>query len=549
MSTGGALDLRALQACLGIDADELDEDLSVALTSLIATAVHDAEPRRSLSSIVEAMKDSESASHLEPLTVIPLVVGSVDNGVDDLLALMAEKCSAKEVVMAVEEVIETLDRQLQSDDGEEEAAEDPKRASTPVQLVRLIRAYSSTIPRLPRWKKAPKDAVESKIAELQSVISRASHEASPEDGRSIISAISGLVLALAAGADKETRELLRGLLESVLVVFPNAAHAGLSRQAFATHFRRLIVPHSGSSSSGSQGDVVAASWPALRGIGVTTSSAEGRPTLASFILLAHEPSYAFSVSTLAAFFPVILSSIQLNIALDEVLSVLINTFATLRANTPQPELDTDLIVPLVHLLPHLASNHTDPDIRHYTFRILSLVLGLSPPPVRFQVLKDLLSDEDMPPQIRIAAVGLLKEAVLEGLSADDPNVFASGHLLPTFGPIVLQPDPPDALDAVNVDDFLDGPEPLRLVECLGLYYVLLQRDRQNKTGIRNVDSLRNVQRSLLSPLGASLTRWKTDSLSSVGIEHDHNHDRLLQLDILGMWLERVQNAADNVNGD
>ncbi|KAI0674423.1 hypothetical protein C8Q78DRAFT_592898 [Trametes maxima] len=509
MSAGGAPNPRTLQECLGIDAGELDEDPSVALTSLITTAVHDAEPRRSLSSIVEALKESESASYIEPLTVIPLVVGSADDGVDDLLDLIADKCSAKEVVMAVEEGVEILDRQLLRSEEEDEAADDPKHTSIPVQLVRLIRAYGATIPRLPRWKKAPKDAVESRIAELQSVISRASHEASAEEGRLILSAISGLVLALAEGADRDTRELLQGLLESVLAVLPNAAHAGLARQAFASHFRRLIVPRSEPPSSASHGDVVAASWSALRGTGVTTSSVEGRPTVASFVLLAHDPSYTFSFAIFTTFFPVILSSIQLNIALDEVLSVLINTFATFKSTTPRPELDTGLIVPLVQLLPHLASNHTDPDIRHYTFRILSLVLGLSPPPLRFQALKDLLSDEDMPPQIRIAAVGLLKEAVLEGLSTEGTNVFASGHLLPTFGPIVLQPDPPDVLDTVSVSDFLDGPEPLRLVECLGLYYVLLQRDRQNKTGVRDIDSLRSVQRSLLRPLGASLARWKT----------------------------------------
>ena len=180
------------------------------------------------------------------------------------------------------------------------------------------------------------------------------------------------------------------------------------------------------------------------------------------------------------FFPIVLSSIQTNVALDEVLSVLINTFAPLRSATALLQLDTDLIIPLAHLLPHLASNHSEPDIRHYTFRILSLVLGLAPPPVRFGLLKDLLADEDMPPQMRIAAIGLLKEAVLEALSGQGQNIFASRHLLATFGPLVLRPVPFGSFDTVTLDEFLDSPEPLRLVECLGFYYVLLQRDQNNR---------------------------------------------------------------------
>ena len=112
--------------------------------------------------------------------------------------------------------------------------------------------------------------------------------------------------------------------------------------------------------------------------------------------------------------------------------------------------------------------------------ILSLVLGLAPPPVRFGLLKDLLADEDMPPQMRIAAIGLLKEAVLEALSGQGQNIFASRHLLATFGPLVLRPVPFGSFDTVTLDEFLDSPEPLRLVECLGFYYVLLQRDQNNR---------------------------------------------------------------------
>ena len=218
----------------------------------------------------------------------------------------------------------------------------------------------------------------------------------------------------------------------------------------------------------------------LRSLGVDAQHYESRPSLVSIILLAHDPTYTFSTQTLTAFFPIILSSIQSNVALDEVLSILLSSLAPLHSQTPRPELSVDFVIPLVHLLPHVASNHSEPEVRHYNYRILSLVLGLSPSPIRFRLLHDLLGDKEVPPQMRVAAVGLLKEAVLESFTTKDKNMFASPLLLSTFGPIVLRPDPPDLLDSVSLDDFLDSAEPLRMVECLGFYYVLLLRDTHNQ---------------------------------------------------------------------
>ncbi|KAI0360562.1 hypothetical protein OH77DRAFT_1556453 [Trametes cingulata] len=550
---------RTLNECLSLGENDLDEDVGIALTSLITTAVHDEEPKHNLANIVEAVKESGQAAELEPLTIIPIIVGSADSSADDLLDLMTKECSAKEVVMAVEEVVENLDRQLRCAD-ENEDGRVAQHITASKQIARLIRAYAASnsylvltaIPRLPRWKKSPKDTVESRLKELDSVISHVSGDASPEEGRSIIVETSQLVLALSQGADAETKDLLCRLLESAIAAFPNHIQAGLARQAFASHFRRLVVPQAESSSSaGQREDAITVAWSALRALGVTPSSCSRRPSLATLILLAHDASYTFSTSGLADFFPVILPSLQANVALDEVLSVLIHSLAPLRTATPKSALDTDLIVPLIHLLPHIASNHPDADVRHFTFRIVSLVLGLSPPPVRFGLLKDLLSDEDTPRQMRIAAVGLLKEAVLEGLSGGDQNIFASRHLLSTFGPIVLRPDPPDVFETTTLEEFLDGPEPLRLVESLGFYYVLLQRDQRNQarclssaTGVRDADSLANVRRSLLKPLETGLHRLGQGTTAGVGNQADHGYS--LQLQILEMWLDRVYKAVDAV---
>ncbi|KAI0659261.1 hypothetical protein C8Q70DRAFT_916042 [Cubamyces menziesii] len=523
---------RTIKEILGIEHEDLDQDTGIALTSLITTAVHDEEPKHDLLSILSAIKESQCASELEPLTVIPIVTGSAKDGVDDILDLMTKECSAKEVVMAVEEAVETLERRLQSGE-EDEDEEQSGRARPAVQITRLIKAYTNTIPRLPQWKKSPKDAVETRLVELGSLITHLSGRTTAQESGVILLAASHLVFALSAGADEGTKEPLSCLIESTVAAFPNHFNAGLARGAFQSHFRRLVVPSLGSSTSKDSEDVLAVAWSALRSLGITTSAYERRPSLAAFVLLAHDAAYTFSTSTLTDFFPIVLSSIQTNVALDEVLSVLINTFAPLRSATAPLQLDTDLIIPLAHLLPHLASNHSEPDIRHYTFRILSLVLGLAPPPVRFGLLKDLLADEDMPPQMRIAAIGLLKEAVLEALSGQGQNIFASRHLLATFGPLVLRPVPFGSFDTVTLDEFLDSPEPLRLVECLGFYYVLLQRDQNNRTGVRDTDALRNVQKELLIPLKTRVNSWAPEL---------DNHENALQFGILEMWVTRVDDA-------
>lgn len=77
------------------------------------------------------------------MTVIPIVVRSIDNGADALMDVMAAECSAKEVVMAVEEVVEAIDRRLQSTDEEEEEDDDTRHASSSRQLERLIRTYTT----------------------------------------------------------------------------------------------------------------------------------------------------------------------------------------------------------------------------------------------------------------------------------------------------------------------------------------------------------------------------------------------------------------------
>ena len=209
------------------------------------------------------------------------------------------------------------------------------------------------------------------------------------------------------------------------------------------------------------------------------------------VLIAHAlPPNDPDVPLLVSVFPVILTSIQLNKGLDASLATLLKVLCV----TPPPlaELPAHIIIPLTTLLPSLCGAHPDASTRHMAFRILGRVLHIAPPMLRLQVLRDLVSpSEDTSPHMRTAAIGLVKESVLEALShPKTDNVFASPFILQTIGPHIFRLDSPDLLAAMDgVEAAKGSPELARLVECLGLYYILLLRDVENRVRLSRFLSL------------------------------------------------------------
>ena len=183
--------------------------------------------------------------------------------------------------------------------------------------------------------------------------------------------------------------------------------------------------------------------------------------------------------------PVLISSIQTNSFLDESLAVLTRTLHFRQSKTPPSGLSPHITVPLCGLLPTVASIHADPLVRHQAFRVLSLLLVASEPQLRFRHLMELTSDSEFP-QMRVASVGLVKEALLEALSlpTSTDNIFLTSLFLRSFGTTLFRPNPSDlfASETLTVGEFRDSHEPQRLVECLSLYYVLLLRDKNNLVG-------------------------------------------------------------------
>jgi len=238
------------------------------------------------------------------------------------------------------------------------------------------------------------------------------------------------------------------------------------------------------------------------------------------VLFAHAPaSEHLTIPVLASLFPIIMTCLQSNVGLDSTLAVLLKVLCI--APPPQEELSSDLIIPLTTVLPPLCSVHPDASMRHIAFRILGHVLHLTPSVLRLQILCELISpSEDGSPYMRVAAIALVKEAVLEALSDLKPeSVFASPFLLQNIGLLLFRLDPPDLLVSISgIDELKDSPEPARLVECLNLYYILLSRDVENRTGIRDPGIIQSIEVSLLGPIRSALGKWKSEALPLAALQ-------------------------------
>ena len=82
--------------------------------------------------------------------------------------------------------------------------------------------------------------------------------------------------------------------------------------------------------------------------------------------------------------------------------------------------------------------------------------------------------------MRVAAVGLLKDAVLQALSSEEKNPIASPVLFETLAGRLFKFD---ASSMSELKELLENGEAKRLVETLSFYYVLSVRDVDNRVSI------------------------------------------------------------------
>lgn len=209
-------------------------------------------------------------------------------------------------------------------------------------------------------------------------------------------------------------------------------------------------------------------------------------TIGGLILLAYcltatpSPDITTPPVILKALLVLLISSLQSNFALDESLYILQTSFHH-TPNSPTT-LDPDLLTPLIRTLVPLASTHPSPQTRHITFRLLGTSLSHFPPLDKLYMLRDLLLSEESQSLVpmRVAAVGLLKDAVLQALSSEEKNPIASPVLFETLAGRLFKFD---ASSMSELKELLENGEAKRLVETLSFYYVLSVRDVDNRVSI------------------------------------------------------------------
>jgi len=184
------------------------------------------------------------------------------------------------------------------------------------------------------------------------------------------------------------------------------------------------------------------------------------------------------------------------------------TLATF-AKEKKLDLEQEDVVPVIQSLMPVAAMSPDPAIRFITFRLLDTLLSLTNDLVHLSILKDFMSPECPFPQMRVAAVGLLKDSVLAALRQKAASPFNTPVLMQTLGPTLLRPQPSDLFNEnLPLSDFVDSYEPARLVECMSFLYALLSIDKENRTAVR--DAMPEFQAKLLKPIRERLKEWEPE---------------------------------------
>ncbi|KAI0795400.1 hypothetical protein C8Q75DRAFT_834914 [Abortiporus biennis] len=473
-----------------------------------------------LKDLIRAAEANSLAEEIDPLTIVPLLLPSSVDGVKDFLDLIGTLSNAKEIMIAVQESAEKLGNLLRASTEDEDHVKDADddKVSNPDQVVRIIELYSAAIPRLLKRKKSPTMVIQPLLEELEVLIQFVGNESNSQESRNLLVSILQLAKSITDWvADDDTEKsklyiILQNLLRRTIESTCRSIKSNVTMKAFRKQFPRLTRPLDPDDAQ--PNDIIHSVIESFPLFNINRTHLISNPSVFSLILLAHMDQSSFEIPELVKFLPVFIVSIQSNTALDETLAILLSSLCPLRSS--RSDVPSTFTIPIVHVLAPLASSHPDPEIRHISYRLLSTTLGLTPSHVRLRLLLDLISDSETSlPQMRIAAISLVREAVLEALSQPatsnptNQNAFTSPLFMSELGSTIFRQYPSDLFVAeIPAEEFLDTPEPLRLVEALTLYTILVQKDVDNRTGVRDVDVLQEMDWTLLHPLNKQLRIWK-----------------------------------------
>ncbi|KAF9226285.1 hypothetical protein BS17DRAFT_878880 [Gyrodon lividus] len=515
-----------------------DEECTQSISNLVSIAAGEQSSSISLKEIREMIVQYECAKYLDPLTILPTLLPCRHDGAMELLRDCGLSSSPKEVMIVVQEEIEQLQSHLND---EEDDTEDPVLVQ---KIIGIVSLCSPAISRSRLGKKTTLELCSPLLDNVGSLISCVSPRATKEKGRMLVAEVARLVKTLVDWASAlaiaddlaQIKALLRELLDVTVVGCVSSIQANLAVRVVESHFPRFSLK-SAVKEGWQEGERAMLEVQLALTILSDSSrtSVQKANSLSDLIYLAHSaPPAALSPSALSDLHHLLTQALQMNLALDESLFLLFRILTHENMNIPP-----DVATSLCEVLPALASNHLDPFIRQFSLRMLSLTLSKLPPPSRLEILLKLTTDQDFP-QIRGPAVALVKEAVLEALAlpaqSASSNPFASPELLRVFGCVLFRPNPPEFFNERKTREELEHSlELLRIADCLSFYYVLLQRDWENKTEVRSVGNVKSVESSFLRPLRQFLTEHTTGQ-----------EQRLMAILSLQVGLDRIEDALRTV---
>ncbi|KAF9491717.1 hypothetical protein BDN71DRAFT_1433725 [Pleurotus eryngii] len=532
---------RSLQHFLGLPQESGSEEVGDALSNAVLSAASDSESSNALDSILRTLEKEDHTHVVQTLDVFSIfnsLLTSTKTKAHDILLLMGQHSSSKELLIVIQEAVERLQGSIQS---ESDFTDQP---SPTIQLAVLVKLYSLCEP--------------SSVLETHYIFSLAlrlcASEATHEDALVLVRNVFQMirsVLIWIQGMDGCSSDVitscttqLRALADATVVSYHPSFRFSVAQRSFQRSFPRLILPSAKRFDSYDQDPAVRLIQDTYSSLGRSFSTLPEQPSIEFLVLVSHQlPSPIDPSLLLSNLMPIFLLSVRQNVALDESLAILIAALNQSASSGNAAKLSPEIVTPLCTLLPPLACGHPDASTRYLIYKILSLLLSLSQPQLRLEILRDLTSSESAP-QMRIAAIGLIKDAIFEGLSSPFPDLFASPALFSGLGTILLRPDPPNFCSDCDYGQMSESPEPSRLVQCLSLYYAVLLRDQKNLTGIRDPAMIDQVKKSLLTPI-----RTLTERLSDEELTHDELLHQNIHLVPLQIGLERVDSAIQQILND
>ncbi|KAF8601868.1 hypothetical protein BDV93DRAFT_607828 [Ceratobasidium sp. AG-I] len=459
-----------------------------------------------------------------PLEVIPVLLAAnaavLDhlNDVERTVRLISQYGSAKEVLLVAQESLDALLQSTKSYD-EEETSEDETtpggdtgQRPTPIPViwrwVRIIEMYTLAFPRLVLRKRSATDTAAPIVEHLQKsfhMLGSSIEEASTQ-GQEVVGSCIQLVHALLGWFDTVRADagdvsafkaqlrnlILVGVAECLSDCDVTKAHNEFLARLSAT-CSDLVPPNSLPSNESSP--IASRRYTIGKFVLYTLSNTDFKDSAGVHKALKDQMHAVF----------LCLSGLRWRrTAIGWVANCIANRFGK------EEYLEEHVATELVPLVSSVAATDSNPTTRGVSFSLLTQIILAVHPEVAFGLVRELIGEECPFPNMRASAVALLRQLVVRAFSRtprseDDP--FAARMLLDEFATILFR----SPLLEDDDTDLVDDQEMSRVVECLGLYNVLLGRDKENLTGVRDPEFTKETNTKFVKPLRQLISRLGLDS--------------------------------------